>query len=247
LRSEIDQKLIAGEKPSIVYRWAKRAFPVELAGISADIFYRHRNQHVKSIERSARKLSDHARIQREKVDLARAVLRDEIDPASYFGPAALAQDISRTEKRLDIAATEAFLDSEHNALASLSGVLVRTYELRGKLGGHVQEKTEISVTVALGAVHQRLDSLIGSPSGDRQMTSRGLLGLTLPAADPIPARRKPVEDFESLSNPGGENPLTIDMEAVGGQVADPDDDIPGDTPDDDSWMGRDESLGTRWR
>jgi len=257
LRSEIDQKLIAGDRAIAVYRWAQKTFPAEMAGISDDSFYRHRNQHIKSIVRAARKLSDSARIQREKIDLAKSVLKGDIDPQAYFSPAEIARDVKKTSDRLDDAADDAHKTRQHSALASLSGALVRTHELRAKMGGSIQDKTEITVSVALSDVHQRLDALIGAPTDNRQTTARGLLGL-LPPSDPLPGRRRPIKDLDQLSNPGGDSPLTIDaiplseapeyqpdaesrsLSPAGGKTGHSGDDLTGN-----SWG--DEPLGTRYR
>jgi hypothetical protein len=125
--------------------------------------------------------------------------------------------------------------------------LIRSYELRGKLGGGIKPDVEVNITVGLEQLHGRLDSLIGAPSGNREGTARSLLGLSPSADQPIPSRRRPIKDLDELSNPGGIGPLTIDVEPLETVPAQPkaesttlSDDLTGN-----SWHT--ETLGTRWR
>ena len=270
----IDELLLRGDKTAAVHRWAVKKFPAELGALKYDTFTRHARYHVKAIARAVRKLSDHARLQRKKVDTAQAVLRDEVDPVSFFGPAEIARDVSKTEKRLDIAADDAFSTRQHSALASLSSALLRSHELRAKMGGSIRPDVEVNISLGLEQLHGRLDQLVGAPTGDRQNTARSLLGLASPVDAPIPSRVRPERDLSVLTNPGGEA-LTIDIEpseapnyrldpesrptgpADGEKgysevVPTPDfapvDDYPVDDPTEIpvSWAN-DEPLGTRWR
>ena len=126
------------------------------------------------------------------------------------------------------------------SLASLSGALIRAVEVRGKMGGAINENPQISLTVSLGELHQRLDGILGSDQAERQNAARNLLGLASPApmptratldaqADPPTPRRR---DSVDPTNPQGEA-LTIDAKA---SPADPAAETPFEEP-----------IGTRWR
>ena len=207
IREAIEQRMLKGESVLSVFRWAIKAFP-ELKGVQQDSFYRHKRRHFAPTLKAARKLSDGERALRKQICLAKDVLEDRIDPAAYFGPAAIAQDIQKTEKRLDVAADQAFEDKQHASLASLSGQLLRSAELRGKMGGSLNENPQISLTVSLGELHQRLDRILGADQADRQNAARTLLGLS--ADPPAPLHRRDSD----VSNPLG-SALTIDAEPAG--------------------------------
>ena len=202
----VDSKLRMGEKTRHVHIWLLKTFPVEAARVSYDILASHHRRHVKLIDRAAGRLSDAQRMRRERIDLSKAVLAGTVDPQAYFSPASIAQDLAKTSKRLDSAADEAFLDGEHNALAALSNSLLRSHELRGRLGGSIAT-AEVSVTVSLQDLHARLDNVLAIPAGDRQASARALLGL--PAPDP--ASQPVFTGVDAASSPP-EFARTIDAE-----------------------------------
>ncbi|RPJ41042.1 MAG: hypothetical protein EHM21_13750 [Chloroflexi bacterium] len=262
VRSAVEERLLRGDQAKPVWRWAVKTFPAEMAGVTYDPVARHKRLHLGSVKRAARKLSDSDKMVRSQLKLARDVLADKIDPQSYFSAAAIAQDVKKTSDRLDDAADDAHRTKQHSALASLSGALVRTHELRAKMGGSIRPETEINISIGLEQLHGRLDALIGAPTDNRQTTARGLLGLT-PPSDPLPSTRRPIQDLDQLSNPGGQA-LTIDAEAISAHPAaeSRSSSLPGgkatpssaqeSIPDDDrsltgnSW-GSSEPPGTRWR
>ena len=178
----VDSKLRAGEKTRHVHTWLLKNFPTEAARVSYDILASHHRRHIKLIDRAATRLSDAQRLRRERIDLSKAVLKGEVDPQAYFGPAALAADLQKTSVRLDLAADEAFVDGEHSALSALSNSLLRAVEIRGRLGGSIADKNEINLNVTIADLHQKLDGVLTRPGVDRQLAARDLLGL--PSPDP---------------------------------------------------------------
>lgn len=204
--SAIDEKLRRGDTVLQVAKWARKTFKNEgLDLIKDDIFYRHRQRHVQLVDRAARKLSDGERLQHQKMRLAKAVLEDRVDPQAYFGPAAIAQDILKTSVRLDLAADDAFVGGEHSALAALSGQLLRSHELRGKLGGTIRDGGEVNLTVTIGELHQKLDGILGANQSERHGAARALLGISGPSS-----LVNPVETSSDTTDPVGG--LTIDAE-----------------------------------
>ena len=119
---------------------------------------------------------------------ARDVLADRVDPQAFFGPAAIAQDIAKTAGRLDSAADSAFIDGEHASLASLSGQLLRSHELRVKLGGSISDATQVSLSVSLHDLHQRLDPILGASDSNRQSAARSLLGMRQTPRQTLPRK-----------------------------------------------------------
>ena len=137
-------------------------FPAEMAGIKRASLYRHRNLHVKATQRAIHRMSDAEKMQRRKIDAAKAVVRGDLDPAEYFGAAEIAKDLQRTEGRLQNAAEDAFLTKQHSALSTLSSTLIRGFELRGKLGGSIKDGTEVNLSIAVASVVDKLAPLIES-------------------------------------------------------------------------------------
>ena len=177
-REAINARMLRGDRVSDIQRWAVASFPgIGLEKLLPDNFYQHRRRHVRPVERAARKLSDADRMVRKQIRLAKDVLEDKIDPQAYFGAASLANDIHKTEQRLDVAADQAFLAHQHVSLAQLSNGLLRSAELRGKLGGLLERQQELNITVSLGELHQRLDEVLPLPPADRQNAARALLGM----------------------------------------------------------------------
>ena len=184
VRQAVEERLMRGDKATEIFRWLTKTFPAEAARVKYDAVARHGRIHLPQLNRAAQKLSDGERMQREKLKLARDVLADKaIDPQAYFGPAAIAQDIQKTSVRLDLAAEDAFVDGEHASLASLSGQLLRSAELRAKMGGSIQDRTEVNLSVTLGELHARLDGILGADQAERQHAARTLLGIAAPGPD----------------------------------------------------------------
>ena len=178
IRTAVEERLNRGDAATQIHSWLVKTFPKEAANVRYDTIPRHRRTHMAGVSRAAAKLSDAERMLRQRQKLARDVLADKaVDPAVYFGPAALAQDIQKTSARLDLAADDAFLSREHSSLAALSNSLLRAVEIRGKLGGSIADRTEVSLTVSLNDLHARLDNVLAAPAIDRQGSARALLGL----------------------------------------------------------------------
>ena len=55
------------------------------------------------------------------------------------------------------------------------------------MGGSLSDATQVSLTVSLGELHQRLDPILGTTDSDRQLAARSLLGLPQNASAPLPA------------------------------------------------------------
>lgn len=175
-----------GNSVTATWRWAKQTFPLLMQGVNYSTVARHNRMHVGPVKRAAAKLSDADRMVRKQIRLARDVLEDRVDPQAFFGPAAIAQDLHKTSARLDSAAEEAFEDGEHASLAGLSSVLIRSYDLRAKMGGSINDNPSVNLTVSLGELHSRLDSVLGTTDVERHAAARGLLGLPGPGPAPMP-------------------------------------------------------------
>ena len=162
------------------------------------------------------------------MDLAKAVLADKVDPQAYFGPAALAQDIARTAGRLEVASDDALQTRQYSALAGLSSSLLRSHELRGKLGGTIAPEGQVNLSIAVQTVTDRLQPLLASAQPDRAQAARSLLGL--------PAITSP--DFGPESRP--EEAQTIEHEPMRSSSDALTEPKRTDPP------ASEEQLGTRW-
>jgi hypothetical protein len=181
IKSAIDELLMRREQIASTRAWALKNFPDEVAGLSYRQFYNHAREHVQVKVRAMAKLSDADKMNKREVKLAKKILNDEVDPQTYFAPAQLAVDIKRTSDRLETASDMAMHDGQFGPLASLGGVLVRTMELRGRLGGAISERPEMNVVVSISQIHEKLDGILSGDHADRQNAAKALLGITTTA------------------------------------------------------------------
>ncbi|MGO4438445.1 hypothetical protein [Rhizobium sp. RAF56] len=117
--------------------------------------------------------------------MTKAILNDEIDPSSYFGAASIASDVKRASDRLEVAADAALDDGLFPALAALSGVLVRTTELRAKMGGNIAEAPALNLVLNINQLHEKLDGILSGDHADRQNAAKALLGISVQAGPTI--------------------------------------------------------------
>ncbi|MGO4440301.1 hypothetical protein [Rhizobium sp. RAF56] len=190
----VDEMLARGEQVSAVTEWAHKNFPAETSHVAYMTFRNHRLNHVDQKVRAFRKLSDAEKQRKAENRLVKKILNDEVDPQTYFGPAALAHDIQRTTDRLEVAADCALDEGLFPALAALSNTLVRTHELRGKLGGSINEGPQLNVAISIGQLHERLDTILAGDHAERQSAARQLLGISIQSNPAMPVMEDPDDD-----------------------------------------------------
>ena len=104
-------------------------------GTSHMAVHRHRREHVLRPLQLATAALDKGRAVREHRQ--ELVSRTEHgDPTAIFQLSAIAADLARIANRLDAAAQEAADEGQHSSHAALASQLLRSLEVRSKLGGH---------------------------------------------------------------------------------------------------------------
>lgn len=181
----VDEMFARGEQITAVRDWARKNFPAETSSISYMQFRGHKLNHVDQKIRAVRKLSDAEKQRKAENRLTKAILNDEIDPSSYFGAASIASDVKRASDRLEVAADAALDDGLFPALAALSGVLVRTTELRAKMGGNIAEAPALNLVLNINQLHEKLDGILSGDHADRQNAAKALLGISVQAGPTI--------------------------------------------------------------
>jgi hypothetical protein len=97
--------------------------------------YRHRREHVVKPLQLATAALDKGRAVRER----REQLIEKTaqgDPTAIFKLDSIAADIARIAARLDASAQEAADGGQHSSHAALAGQLLRSLEVRSRIGGH---------------------------------------------------------------------------------------------------------------
>jgi len=168
-RKAIDERLMSGESPRAVHRDIMATLGANDKRWVERSTYRHASEHVGPVKRAVQKLSDSYNQKQDELRVAKAVLDDEIDPQFYLSTASIVRDIRRTAGRLEGAADYAHGSRQFTALATVSGQLLRSHELRAKLGGAITDSTQINIKVnveQLGA--KMLDALAEDSEGRRR-------------------------------------------------------------------------------
>jgi hypothetical protein len=174
IRKSLDEKLRLGQSTASVHRWLSEVHKVSIPLRSV---YNHNTAHVKLISRAATKLSDAQRERKEQLATARAVLHDpDWDAQAYLLPAAISRDIFTTSRRLDLAAEDAFETRQHASLAQLSAQLLRSSELRGKLGGTISDASQVALQVNIGQLTSKVVEAMESDPEKRREVALTLLG-----------------------------------------------------------------------
>jgi hypothetical protein len=185
IRKAVDERLRDGMAVAAVHRWLEATHKVK---IPYKTFCNHNAAHVRLLTRAAAKLSDAQRERRDQIETAKAVLHDpDWDAQAFLMPASISKDIFRTSQRLDLAAETAFIDREHASLAQLSAQLLRSAELRGKLGGTISDGAQLAVQVNVNALTTKVVEAMEQDPEKRRSVALTLLGGTAPASalDPV--------------------------------------------------------------
>jgi hypothetical protein len=180
IRKAVDERLRDGMAVAAVHRWLEATHKVK---IPYKTFCNHNAAHVRLLTRAAAKLSDAQRERRDQIETAKAVLHDpDWDAQAFLMPASISKDIFRTSQRLDLAAETAFIDREHASLAQLSAQLLRSAELRGKLGGTISDGAQLAVQVNVNALTTKVVEAMEQDPEKRRSVALTLLGGTAPAS-----------------------------------------------------------------
>jgi hypothetical protein len=185
IRKEADRRLMAGDTAASVHRWLSATHKIV---IPLRTLHNHNSRHVRMIARAAAKLSDAQRERKDQVETARAVVeRQDWDAMAYLQPSAISKDIFRTSQRLDAAAETAFIDREHASLAQLSAQLLRSSELRGRLGGTISDASQVALQVNIGQLTSKVVEAMESDPEKRRSVALSLMGGPAPASalDPV--------------------------------------------------------------
>jgi hypothetical protein len=185
IRKEADRRLMAGDTAASVHRWLSATHKIV---IPLRTLHNHNSRHVRMIARAAAKLSDAQRERKDQVETARAVVeRQDWDAMAYLQPSAISKDIFRTSQRLDAAAETAFIDREHASLAQLSAQLLRSSELRGRLGGTISDASQVALQVNIGQLTSKVVEAMESDPEKRRSVALTLMGGPAPASalDPV--------------------------------------------------------------
>ena len=104
-------------------------------GTSHMAVHRHRREHVLRPLQLATAALDKGRAVREhRQELVSRT--EQGDPTAIFQLSAIAADLARIANRLDAAAQEAADNGQHSSHAALASQLLRSLEVRSRIGGH---------------------------------------------------------------------------------------------------------------
>ena len=104
-------------------------------GTSHMAVHRHRREHVvKPLQLAAAALDKRRAVRERRQELVNRT--EQGDPTAIFQLGAIAADLARIANRLDAAAQEAADGGQHSSHAALASQLLRSLEVRSKLGGH---------------------------------------------------------------------------------------------------------------